>query len=338
MLLSVAPVLGANGGNGNGSNGSSSGGGAHGTSGNVKVHNAGTGAETSGSDNEPHVCSFWLGFTFDAPYEAGTWVVVSWAPTGDGSTVASGLYDTAGDGIDSSSVIDLTAGHYRVEWSATGATSSKKKTFWVDATCGEQAPVEDPAPPTDAPGSPAEESQEEDPAPPTDAPGSPAEESQDESDELVLSGEGTAPEDEEPQTDQTDPTDEEAPATDEEPVVEEVIAPVDPSDAEEPAQEEEPAQDQLPAEDDQPAQDEQPAQAENPGATDPGTPPSQEELDSIGAVDEPTMADTAVASARAPSGLPAVIGLLMLIAAYAVRRDRASDREMGVAEAGAPNA
>ena len=313
MLLSVAPVLGANKGNGNGSNGSSAGGGAHGTSGNVKVHDAGTGVETSGSDNEPHVCSFWLGFTFDAPYEAGTWVVVSWAPTGDGSTVASGVYDTTGDGIDDSSVIELTAGHYRVEWSAAGATSGKKKTFWVDA-CGEEAPAEDPAPPTDAPGSPAEESQDEG------------------SEELVLSGEGIVPEDEESQTEQTDPTDEEAPVIEEEPAIEDVIAPVDPSDAEEPAADEQPDQDELPAD------VEQPAQYEDPGATDPVTPPSGDELDSIAGVDEPTMADTAMTSAAAPSGLLATIGLLMLIAAHAVRRDRASDREIGVPEAAAPNA
>jgi hypothetical protein len=173
MLLSVGPALGAaNQSNGNGSNGNTSNGGTHGTSGNVKVHDASTGVETSGTDNEPHVCSFWLGFTFDAPFEAGTWVVVSWEPTGDGSTVASGVYDTAGDGVDSSAVIAVPAGHYRVEWAATGATSSKKKTFWVDAceeVVADESQAEEP---------PAEESQPEDrprrPMPPARRPRSPS--------------------------------------------------------------------------------------------------------------------------------------------------------------------
>ena len=167
MLLSAGPALGAaNNGNGNGSNGNSSGGSTHGTSGNLKVHDAGTGVETAGTDNEPHVCAFWLGFELEAPYEAGTWVVVSWAPTGDGSTVVSGVYDTVGDGVDNSGVIELPAGHYRVEWAAAGATNSKKKTFWVDADCAQAATPPD------------EESQPEELPPPTDAPGSSDEESQ----------------------------------------------------------------------------------------------------------------------------------------------------------------
>ena len=308
MLLSVGPVLGAaNDGNDNNPV-------AHGTSGNVKVHDAGTGVEAPGTDNEPHVCAFWLGFTLDAPFEAGTWVVVSWAPTGDGSTVASGVYDTGGDGLDSSSVIELVGGHYRVEWAATGATTSKKKTFWVDATCAETAPIdEEPAPPTDAPGSPAEESQAEDVTPPTDAPASESEESQPEdvtpptdvpgsqSEESVLAGDGTRPEDKEPPA-------EEAPATDEE----EPAAPVD-----------EPALD--------PVEVEEPAQVEDAGATDPGSPPVQDELGNIGGAEEPTMSDTATPTVPAQSGWLAAIGLLMVISAHAAaRRDRHADRENAV--------
>jgi len=153
LLLSVGPAMGAANNNRGGGNGTSS---------NLKVHDAGTGAEASGTDNEPHVCAFWFGFTFDAPFEAGTWVLVSWAPTGDGSTIASGVYDTTGDGADSSSVLDIPAGHYRVEWAATGASASKKKTFWVDAECGESvSQAEEPA-------SPAEESQAEEPTTPSD--------------------------------------------------------------------------------------------------------------------------------------------------------------------------
>jgi hypothetical protein len=290
MLLSVAPALGAaNTGNGGGNSSAPAG---NGTSGNVKVHDAGTGVETSGTDNEPHVCSFWLGFTFDAPFEAGTWVVVSWAPTGDGSIVASGVYDTAGDGVDSSSVIEVAAGHYRVEWAATGATSSKKKTFWVDASCEapgspaeEESQAEEPVPATDDPGSPAEEeSQAEEPVPATDDPGSPAEE-ESQAEEAVTEEE-TAPSDE--------------------PLVEDVAAPMDV------------------------ANDEKPAQAVDPGSIETGTPPDQEELGATGSPDEPTMSDTAVPAVPVESGLPATIGLLVLVVLHAsLRRDRRADRDNG---------
>ena len=324
LLLSVGPVLGAAN-SSNSSNGASSNGGAHGTSGNVKVHDAGTGVETAGTDNEPHVCTFWLGFTFDAPFEAGTWMVVSWAPTGDGSTVASGLYDTAGDGIDSSSIIELAGGHYRAEWAATGATSSKKKTFWVDAACEETAPaeesqVEEPAPPTDAPGSPAEESQVEEPAPPTDAPGSPAEESQVE--ESVLAGDGTGPADEQPPAEEAPATEDETPATDEEAPVTEEEAPAAPAD--------EPAIEDLTTPND-PSDLEAPAQPEDAGATDPGTPPTQDELGSLGGADEPTMSDTRTPAAPVQSGLLAAMALLMMVAVHAATRGaRQGDRENAV--------
>jgi len=307
MLLSVAPALGAgNNGNGNGNGSTPTG---NGTSGNVKVHDAGTGVETSGTDNEPHVCAFWLGFTFEAPFEAGTWVVVSWAPTGDGSIVASGVYDTAGDGVDSSSVIEVAAGHYRVEWAATGATSSKKKTFWVDAGC-------------DVPGSPAEEdSLAEEPAPPTYAPGSPAEEefpAEEEpvTEELVLSEEGTGPSDDETQAEGSAPSDDESQA--------EEVAPTD--------EEGNPPTDERLVEDltapIEVADDAEPAQAEDPGSSETGTPPVQEELGATGSPDQPTMSDTAVPAVPVQSGLPATIGVLVLVALYAsLRQDRRSDRD-----------
>jgi hypothetical protein len=314
MILSVAPVLGAPN-NSNGSGNSSTPGGS-GTSGNVKVRDAESGLETSGTDNEPHVCAFWLEFTFDAPFEAGTWVVVSWAPTGDGSTVASGVYDTAGDGVDSSSVIAVAAGHYRVEWAATGATSSKKKTFWVDAGCDapaspaeEESQAEEPAPPTDAPASPAEEeSQAEEPAPPTDAPGSPVEEeSQAEepvTDELVLSGEETAPSDDESQAEEIAPTGDGGTPPIDEPAVEDVTAPIDVAD------------------------DEEPAQLLDPGSGETGTPPVQEALNGTGSTDEPTMSDTAVPTMPVPAGLLTTIGLLAPIVLHAsLRRYRRSDRD-----------
>jgi hypothetical protein len=328
MLLSVAPALGAANNSNGGGNSSTPGG--NGTSGNVKVHDAETGIETSGTDNEPQVCAFWLGFTFDAPFEAGTWVVVSWAPTGDGSTVASGVYDTAGDGVDSSSVIEVAAGHYRVEWAATGATSSKKKTFWVDAGCDapgspaeEESQAEEPVPPIDDPGSPAEEeSQAEEPVPPTDDPGSPAEEestAEEEpvTEELVLSEEETPPSDDETQAEEeTPPSDDETqaeevaqteeagtPPTDE-PVVEDVTGPIDLRD------------------------DEEPAEAADPGSSGNGTPPIQEALGGTGSPDQPTMSDTAVSSLPVQSGLPATIGVLALVVLQAgLRRVRRADRD-----------
>jgi hypothetical protein len=267
----------------------------------VKVHDATTGVETSGTDNEPHVCAFWLEFTFDAPFEAGTWLVVSWAPTGDGSTVASGAYDTAGDGVDSSSVIEVRAGHYRVEWAAAGATSSKKKTFWVDAGC-------------DDPGSPAdEEPQAEEPVPPPDDPGSPAdEEPQAEetvleeepvTEELVLSEEETAPSDDESQAEEAAPTEEDGTPPTDEPVVEDVTAPIDVS-------------------------AEEPAQAAHPGSGENGTPPVQDELGATAGSDQPTMPDTAVPAGPVQSGLLATIGLLALVVLHAgLRRDRRADRD-----------
>jgi hypothetical protein len=186
LLLSVGPALGdaRNDNNGNG------GAGGVGSS-NVKVHDASSGLEALGTDNEPHVCDFWLEFSMPRPFEAGTWTLESWAPTGDGSTVASGPYNTDGDGTDASSVIHVVAGHYRIEWAATGETVTKKKTFWVDAGCYDtsspaQSPVEIPAgepagsaaesPASESPASesPASESPSEQPS--AGDPGSPAEE------------------------------------------------------------------------------------------------------------------------------------------------------------------
>jgi hypothetical protein len=327
LLLSVGPALGA--GNGNGANGNSSGAGGNGTTGNVKVHDAGTGVETSGGDNEPHVCDFWLGFTLDFPFEAGTWVVVSWAPTGDGSTVASGVYDTAGDGIDSSGVIAVPAGHYRVEWAATGATVSKKKTFWVDAGCDETAPPEDESP-VEASASPAEES-----SPPIDE--SPAEElvsPVEESQEAQSSGD-ESPGDESPaeeveSTVEDSPVEDPAPPTDEPTLPEEhevdladesvVDEPVTPGDQTVADGEGGPA-DEPPATDDDTSVEEQPGQAAGPGATNPGVPPMQHELDGIGVDADPTMSDTAVPTPSMPSGLPpAFIALLLMLVVAAARR------------------
>jgi hypothetical protein len=334
LLLSVAPVLGA----ANGNNGNNGGGGAG--SSNVKVHDASTGVEALGSDNEPHVCDFWLEFSMPDPYEAGTWVLLSWAPTGDGSTVASGTYDTTGDGTDSSSVIQVAAGHYRVEWTATGESASKKKTFWVDAGCDDAAPpVEEP--PAEEVTPPVEEPPAEEVTPPVEEP--PAEEV-------------TPPVEEPPAADVTPPVEElpvEEPATTGEGSTGEAAPPVDEpatdigqqdvlselgasgeSTAEEPASpaDEEVEQDPAPPSDEslatpvnEPAA-EAPAQAEDPGATDPGSPPSQNQLDGQGDAGGSTMPDTAT-SRHVPGGLAATLSLLLVMVWYtAARRFRLLDR------------
>jgi hypothetical protein len=323
LLLSVGPALAAaNHPNGNGANGN-----GNGTSGNLKVHDAATGLETAGNGNEPHVCDFWLGFTSDNA-EIGSWIVISWAPTGDGSTVASGAYDTSGDGMDSSSIIELPAGHYRAEWAATGETVTSKKTFWVDADCGEAVtPVDDP--PADDPAPPADESGAEDPASPGDDGAPPADESP--GDESVLPDEGSQPED--PGT-----------SSDGSPIEESVLSgagspaddPGTPSDgsptgdspADEPASEvDEPVTEDpgtksgesaaTPAD---PSDEEEPAQAADAGTIDSPAPPTQDRLGATGSSGDPTMSDTATPITPVPSGLLATFGLLLLIVAHATTR------------------
>jgi hypothetical protein len=346
LLLSVAPVLGA----ANGNNGNNGGGGAG--SSNVKVHDASTGVEALGSDNEPHVCDFWLEFSMPDPYEAGTWVLLSWAPTGDGSTVASGTYDTTGDGTDSSSVIQVAAGHYRVEWTATGESASKKKTFWVDAGCDDAAPpVEEP--PAEEVTPPVEEPPAEEVTPPVEEP--PAEEVTPPVEEPPAA-DVTPPVEEPPAADVTPPVEElpvEEPATTGEGSTGEAAPPVDEpatdigqqdvlselgasgeSTAEEPASpaDEEVEQDPAPPSDEslatpvnEPAA-EAPAQAEDPGATDPGSPPSQNQLDGQGDAGGSTMPDTAT-SRHVPGGLAATLSLLLVMVWYtAARRFRLLDR------------
>jgi hypothetical protein len=280
LLLAAAPALGAA---------------NHGNNprGTVKVHDAASGVETNGNDNEPHVCSFWLEFDFADSQEAGTWFVVSWAPTGDGSTVAAGTYDTAGDGTDQSSLIVLPAGHYRAEWAATDESTTNKKTFWVDAGCGEtEPPADENVPPTDDPAPPADE-----PLPPTgDESG--AEEPAPPADEQLLGGESDA-EDPAPPSDET-VSEDPAPPSDEAPA---------------------PAGDEASA-------PELGAQAEDPGSSDEGTPSDQGQLGGNGSTDGPTMADTSLAPMPVQSGLLATIGLLLLILVHAsARRERYADRD-----------
>jgi hypothetical protein len=337
LLLSVGPALGA------ANNG-------HGTTGDVKVHDAATGVETSGSGNEPHVCDFWLGFTSDTS-EVGSWTVVSWAPTGDGSTVISGIYSTSGDGVDASTVIDLPAGHYRVEWAAAGVSVTSTKTFWVDAECEQsvtpldESPAEDTAsPPDESPAeesvSPAEESVVADDESPAEESVSPAEESvvaDDESpaeESVSPAEESVVGDDESPAEESVSPAEESVVADDESPT-EESVSPAeesvvvdDESPVEDPAsQAEEPASDDAGApSDESPAtpgdtSDEQdPAQVVDPGSGDPGTTPAQDERDATATSGEPTMSDTATPMLPVRSGLMATLAVLLLIVVYATTR------------------
>jgi len=124
LVVSIAPTFGA-GGNGNG----------NGNAGTIKVHDATTDLEATESGNEPWVCSFWVGFYTTESAELGTWELLSWPPTGDGSVVASGSYDTTGDGVDTTGVLAPGAGHYRFEWLTDGDQNSKHKTLWVADDC-----------------------------------------------------------------------------------------------------------------------------------------------------------------------------------------------------------
>jgi len=304
LLLSVGPALAA----ANHSNG-------NGTSGTVKVHDSTTGVETSGNGNEPHVCDFWLGFTADES-EVGTWIVVSWAPTGDGSTVASGAYDTNGDGMDSSGVIELPAGHYRAEWAATGETVTSNKTFWVDADCDEAVtPVDDP--PADEAIPPADESGAEDPAPPSDEAAPPVDEPP--GDEAILPDGGSQPDDPGAPSDESpieesvlagagSPTDDPGTPSDE--------SPTDNSPADAPAP---PSGESAPTPVD-PSDEEEPAQAADPGTTDSPAPLVQNQLAGTSTSGEPTMSDTATPTLPVPTGLVATFGLLLLILAHATVR------------------
>jgi hypothetical protein len=107
LALSIAPAW-ANSGN-DASNGN--GGDAQGT---VKLRDASTNAEVPETANDPSVCTFTIVFQYSAP-TTGTWQILSWPPTGDGSHVANGTCDTSSGGTDETYVMTLAAGHYRLE-------------------------------------------------------------------------------------------------------------------------------------------------------------------------------------------------------------------------------
>ena len=116
-----------------------------GNNGTVKIHDGATDSEPI-IKNEPHVCTFHLHFFFADPFQSGDWWIQSWPPTGDGSLVLSGSYDTNSDGEfrwPTSGDTALPIGHYKLFWTGDPHNLIKHKTFWT--TCNpeeEGGPVE----------------------------------------------------------------------------------------------------------------------------------------------------------------------------------------------------
>jgi hypothetical protein len=334
LVLSMTPAFAARGGN----------------SGSIKITDATSGQQADDNDNDPHVCSFWVGFYASEPFESGTWELLSWAPTGDGSVITSGTYDTSGDGLDATATLSPVAGHYRFDWLATGSVNAKHKTLWVDDTCGTDVtpPSDEETPPSEdeTPPSQDETPPSEDETPPSEEEAPPSEEETPPSqDETPPSEEETPPSEEEtpPSQDETPPSqDETPPSEDETPPSEEETPPsqdeTPPSQDETPPSEEEtpPSEEETP-----PSQDETPPSEEETPPSEAETPPSQDELPeqdvSPGSGGPPPSEQDAPEAQVAPSGasnlpdtaLPldladamAAIGVLLMIGASANFRRR----------------
>lgn len=209
LIVAIAPAMAARGGNGNGNN--SDNGNGNGNAGVAQVHDATTDLEAPVSGNEPWVCTFWVGFYASNPTEAGTWQIVSWPPTGDGTVVASGSYDTAGDGFDQTSDLSVAEGHYRLTWQTASDPNAKQKTFWVECEGTESnSDPTDEAAPSDAAAPTDEESPTEEATPTGQA--TPTEEAAPSGEESVLGEEQTPPTDESEPSGEAAPTDEASPA------------------------------------------------------------------------------------------------------------------------------
>lgn len=118
---------------------------AGGNSGDTKISDS-TQPPSGTQANEPHVqCQFYvLGFNFAAP--AGVIRVVTFPPTGDGTTVLTVNY--VGTPTDSgtfqftSGPYTLPAGHYKVYVTDNkGASIAKQKVFWIDGCPATPTPI-----------------------------------------------------------------------------------------------------------------------------------------------------------------------------------------------------
>ena len=120
-----------------------------GNNGTVKIHEGSTEVEPIVS-NEPHVCTFHLHFFFADPTQAGSWEIAGWPPTGDGTVVLSGTYDTSPAGEDrqpASGTYSLPDGHYKLSWTGDNPNNpevEKHKVFWVE--CAAPTPTVTPTP------------------------------------------------------------------------------------------------------------------------------------------------------------------------------------------------
>jgi hypothetical protein len=300
LVVSIAPAMAAKGGNGN-SNESSSTENGNGNAGVAQIHDAVTDLVATEQGNEPWVCSFWVGFYAANPTESGSWQLQSWAPTGDGTVVASGTYDTDPDGVDETVDLSLAEGHYRLSWQTTGDNNSKQKTFWV--ACEASEPDSDPtAEPTPTP---SDEPASTDEATPTD--------------EAAPSGD-PAPTDEAAPSGDPAPTDEAAPSDEETPGGEEQSQDQTP-----------PTDESQPSDEAAPTDESTPTDQEDPDATDEAAPTPEEDVlagnESPVAPPQAPEGDAAPAASGAtelpdtalpvqPSGVLATIGVLLIIAAH----------------------
>jgi hypothetical protein len=104
-----------------------------GDNGDVKIHVVG--ALFPESDNDPHVCKFYLdAFNFDVLQQV-TWTIEDQPPTGAAGKVALSGAITLTSGIGHTADLSLPDGHYKLEWNFVGEHgAAKQKVFWVD--CG----------------------------------------------------------------------------------------------------------------------------------------------------------------------------------------------------------
>ena len=243
-VLFVAPVWAAKpAGTGGGGGGGTAN--AGGNEGSVRVVDAVSGLESL-TNNEPHVCAFLLAFDGAPNGESGSWSIVDWPPTGDGTQVADGSYLIPAGGSSVTDTLVLAAGHYRVIWQGINDQNEKHKTFWVEDDCVAEGPGDQPGdqpgdevppqdPPADEPqGDPEEQPQDQ----PADEPqGDPEEQPQEDPQDQPADepGEGDVEDavqgppapDEEPASDsqpvdEPDPESDLAPGTGNEPIVSEL--------------------------------------------------------------------------------------------------------------------
>lgn len=108
--------------------------GAPGNNGTAKIHSANTETEPIVNE-EPKVCTFHVHFFFADSGQSGSWWIQSWPPTGNGTTVLSGIYLTDASGEyrtpASPNTYSLPNGHYKLFWQGSTDQTSKHKTFWV---------------------------------------------------------------------------------------------------------------------------------------------------------------------------------------------------------------